>query len=201
VDVGRWLPLGFCEKFPPTRGYTSVAMKISRLILLGLAASLIAVPLMAQTGNCKPADSLSRPDCPDALAFFRSIQSALRENDRQTVASLVSYPILVTVQHKHVHIRNRAQLLDHFDEIFDEGVRCSILNADEKKVWGNWRGFTVGDGAVWFDGVIPPGEVPDMKKPEYSKKYPFKIIAINNDAHYPCSTPAKERVTPTNLSR
>jgi hypothetical protein len=100
------------------------------------------------------------------------------------VASLVSYPVLTNLRHKRTRVRNRTQLLAHFSEVFDDGVRCSILNATEKDVWGNWRGFTVGSGAVWFDGIIPPNEHPDINAPDYWTKYPFKIKTINNDA--PC---------------
>jgi hypothetical protein len=64
---------------------------------------------------------------------------------------------------------------------------CSILNATEKDVWGNWQGFTVGQGAVWFDGIIPQSEHPDTKAPDYWTKYPFKIKTINNDAQYSCT--------------
>ena len=102
------------------------------------------------------------------------------------MASLVAYPVQTSIHHKRIQIRNRTQLLAHFDEVFDEGVRCVILNGSEKDVWGNSRGFTVDGGAVWFDGIIPPGESPDTKAPDYWTKYPFKIIAVNNDAYYSC---------------
>jgi len=167
-------------------GYNLVAMRISRLALLSLMAASIAGSAVAQTGNCIQTDSSSRPDCPGALAFFSKLQSALRKDDRQTVASLVAYPVQASIHHKRIQIRNRTQLLAHFDEIFDEGVRCVILNGSEKNVWGNSRGFTVDGGAVWFDSIIPPGENPDTKAPDYWTKYPFKIIAVNNDAYYPC---------------
>jgi hypothetical protein len=99
---------------------------------------------------------------------------------------LVTYPVLTSINHKRLRIRNQQQLLAHFDDIFDGGVRCSILNATEKDVWGNWQGFTVGGGAVWFDGIIPRGERRDTNAPDYWTKYPFEIKTINNDAQYPC---------------
>ena len=102
---------------------------------------------------------------------------------------MVAYPVQASIHHKRIQIRNRTQLLAHFDEIFDEGVRCVILNGSEKNVWGNSRGFTVDGGAVWFEGIIPPGEIPDTKAPDYWAKYPFKIIAVNNDASYSCKPP------------
>jgi hypothetical protein len=44
----------------------------------------------------------------------------------------------------------------------------------------------LGSGAVWFDGITPPNEHPDINAPDYWTKYPFKIKTINNDAQYPC---------------
>ena len=158
-----------------------------RTAFFTLAIVSIAGSAVAQSGNCTQIDSSSRPDCPRALAFFHRIQSAFQSYDRRTIAALVTYPVLTSLNHKRVHIRDQQQLLAHFDEIFDAGVRCSILNATERDVWGNWQGFTVGGGAVWFDGIIPRGERPDTKAPDYWTKYQFKIKAINNDAQYPCS--------------
>jgi hypothetical protein len=160
---------------------------VIRTVFLAVAIGSVAGSAVAQEGNCTQIDDLSRPDCPGAIAFFHRVQSALQSNDRRTIADVVNYPVLTSVNHKRVRIRSQQQLLAHFDDIFDAGVRCSILNATEKDVWGNWQGFTVGGGAVWFDGIIPQGEHPDTKAPDYWTKYPFKIKTINNDAEYPCS--------------
>jgi hypothetical protein len=133
-----------------------------------------------QPGNCTQIDKSNRPDCPSAIAFFDRLQIALKNDDRRELASIVNYPLLTTLNHKKTHIRSREELLSHFDELFDAGVRCAILNSKRKEVWGNWRGFMIGRGAVWFDGIIPPGESPDIQSPDYWKKYPFRIITINN---------------------
>lgn len=93
---------------------------------------------------------------------------------------MVHYPLLTTLSHHKVYIHSRNELLSHFDEVFDEGVRSAISNATDTDVWGNWRGFMIGSGAVWFDAIIPRGEKPDPKAPDYWTKHPFKIITINN---------------------
>lgn len=161
-------------------------------LLLGVFALIVTcapAPAAAQAGNCAQTDSSTRPDCPGAIAFFRRFQSALRKNDRQAVASLIAYPVLTSLHHKSIRIRNRTKLLAHFDEVFDEGVRCTILSATDKDGGGSWRGFSGDAGAVWFDSVIPPGDHPDTNEPDYWTKYPFKIITINNDGQYACKTP------------
>ena len=64
-----------------------------------------------------------------------------------------------------------------------------MLGATEEDVWGKYSGFTINHGAIWFDGIIPHGEHPDPSAPDYWTKYPFKVIAINNNAYYPCADP------------
>jgi len=142
--------------------------------------------LAAQTGNCTTIDASTRPDCPGALKFFARVQTAIRTDDRRTVAALVKYPVLKTLHHKRANIRGRKELLSHFDQVFDADIRCAILGATEKDVWGNWRGFSIGDGAVWFDAIIPPGDTPDIHAPDYWTKYPFKIITVNNWDNHHC---------------
>jgi hypothetical protein len=168
-------------------------MKVSRLVVLSLVAGSIAGSARAQVGNCTQIDGSSRPDCPRAIVFFRDLQSIFREGDRPKVAALVDYPVQVSIHHKPLIIRDQTQLLAHFDQIFDKGVRCTILNGDEKEVWGNWRGFTVDGGSVWFDDIIPRGETPDIKVQDYWTKYPFKIKAINNAVYYPCDPAHKHK--------
>jgi hypothetical protein len=158
-------------------------MKIGCLSLLAFISFGVA---LGQSGNCALRDHPSRPDCPQAIAFFNRVHTALEKDDRETLASLISYPIRVSIGHRQTSVHDRNQFLAHFEQIFDKGVRCAVLGASEKNVWGNWQGFMVGGGAIWFDGIIPKGERPNPGAPNYWSKYPFKIKTINNDTHYRC---------------
>lgn len=93
---------------------------------------------------------------------------------------MVHYPLLTTLSHHKVYIRSHNELLSHFDEVFDDGVRGAISKATDRDVRGNWRGFTIDSGAIWFDAIIPHGEKADPKETDYWTKHPFKIITINN---------------------
>lgn len=168
------------------RSQSRPAIKTQYLIILCVIWAPLISSAVGQSGNCTQKDGSTRPDCPQAIAFFRTFQSALRNNDQSKVASLVSYPVLISLHHKRTRIPNRAQLQAHFNEIFDNAVQCAILSATDKDVWGNSHGFTVDGGAIWFDGIIPTGENPDIKSPDYWTRYPFKVITINNDSHYDC---------------
>lgn len=154
-----------------------------------VAVVLLAIPakLFSAEGNCATGGKPARPDCTRAIAFFSEFQNAFRDNDRKKVAGLIEYPLLTSLRGKRVNIRGAEELLAHYDEIFDGGVRCAILSASAKSVWGNSRGFMVGNGEIWFDGIIPQREKPDPKSPDFWTKYPFKVKTVNNDsAPGPC---------------
>jgi len=93
---------------------------------------------------------------------------------------MMSYPVITTLGGKQIRITARAQLLAHYDEIFDPEVRCAVLMATPESIWGNWRGFTINRGEIWFDGIIPRGEKADSNAPDFWTKYPFKVKTVNN---------------------
>jgi hypothetical protein len=160
-------------------------MKLQRLVSIATPVVLAASCAAAQDEAC-PKDS--RPDCSRAIVFFHRIQAELRDNNRAALADEIEYPLLTSILHKKTHIQTRKQFLALFDQVFDKGVRCAILNASDKDVWGNWQGYTVGNGAIWFDDRIPRGEVIDTKAPDFWTKYPFQIVTVNNDSALPCKS-------------
>jgi hypothetical protein len=116
----------------------------------------------------------------------------LDRNDRKAVAEMMEYPFLTSINHKKVYISTQTKFLQHFDEIFDKRVRCEITGASDEDVWGNSHGFTIKDGAIWFDDLIPPEENLDLKSPDFWTKGSFKVMTVNNDTDYPCLQPGKE---------
>jgi uncharacterized protein YecT (DUF1311 family) len=155
-------------------------LKAMYAVKLKLPANSSAAQVASNEGNCTKRDSSTRPDCPGALVFFQKLQAALKADDRETVANLVNYPLRTIQKGKPAKVNNRQAFLANFDGVFDESIRCAVLSANANEVWGNYSGFTVGNGAVWFDGIIPKGEVPDTKAPDYWTKYPFKVVTLNN---------------------
>jgi hypothetical protein len=131
----------------------------------------------APQGNCTHPDPAIWPDCPDAIAFLAKFQSALKSNNREAVAMLVNYPLLVTGAAGKTHVRSRAQLLASFNGIFTAAVRNAILKATPDDVWGNYQGFMIGDGVIWFDGILPKDQA--SRPPDPDAKYPFKVITVN----------------------
>jgi len=127
-----------------------------------------------------------RPDYSRAVIFFHRLQDALRRNDREEISRIVQYPLRARLHGKLAKIRTRQEFVKDFDLLFDSSVRCVILHATDKSVWGNWRGFTVDGGAIWFDDISPPGTNDDTDAPDFWTKGKFFIITMNNDSFYDC---------------
>jgi hypothetical protein len=142
------------------------------------SAPLTRAQQHAPQGNCTHPDPATRPDCPGAIAFLAKFQDALKSNNREAVASLVNYPLLVPDE-AGKRIRSRAQLLASFDRIFTPPIRNAILKGTPDDVWGNYRGFMIGSGVIWFDSIIPSNAHPNPSAPDYWTKYPFKVITVN----------------------
>ena len=139
---------------------------------------LAAFSLAQETGNCTKHEAATRPDCPGAIAFFEQMQAAVTAGDKTKLASMVSYPLRAAQNGKRIQIRTRQQFIERYSDVFNSAVVCAIKAAKSSDVWGNYQGFMVGNGAIWWDAVIPAS----VKDPQLdSGKYPFKIIAINNE--------------------
>lgn len=155
-----------------------ILMLFSLLLALTIAS---APPARGQEhapqGNCTHPDPATRPDCPDAIAFLAKFQDALKSNNHAAVALLVNYPLLVTGAAGRTQVRSRAQLLSSFDGIFTATVCSVILKATPDDVWGNSHGFMIGDGVIWFDGILPRNQAGRSVAPD--AKYPFKLITVN----------------------
>jgi hypothetical protein len=122
-----------------------------------------------------------RPDTPQARMFFNRLQQMLRTDDRKGLATLVEYPMLTTLDGKKTRIQNRTAFINHFDEIFDKGIRCAILASTDKDVWGNSHGFTLEYGGtigtIWFDGFRAVNDA----------DYTYRLMTVNNGPLNKCN--------------
>jgi hypothetical protein len=87
------------------RRYHIFAMAFARL--------LAAVLLVAQTS----ADGL-----------LNQLQRAIGRNDRQAVAALIQYPIIVTTAGVRISIRDAASLVESYDAVFTPELEAAIRN-------------------------------------------------------------------------
>lgn len=112
----------------------------------------------------------------DLSDFLKDLQSALREDDRKAVASMVRYPL--TTYDNGTPIKtyaNSEELLVAFDKLFTADVKREVADASIEHVFINDDGASIGGGHIWLDGWIWAGE-------EMKRGGPIKIKAINPDS-------------------
>src|SRR5579863_5277584 len=105
----------------------SVPTFVRRFVWVLLAVGCFAAVALAQdTGNCTAHDASTRPDCPDAIAFFQRLQGAVKAGDKARLASMVSYPLRTSQHGQRVNLRNRQQFLQAYSQLFTPAVVCVI---------------------------------------------------------------------------
>ncbi|SRR5581483_1752759 len=79
-------------------------------------------------------------------------RKAVIAGDKETVTSLIRYPISVYVNQKKITIENRKQLMTNYDAIFTPGYRKAIEDAIPRDMFARDAGIMLGErGEVWFD--------------------------------------------------
>jgi len=110
----------------------------------------------------------------EARSMLEALQDGLRSGDREKLAGLVEYPLRVDSSGAQRLIADRGQFLSDFSNVFTSQVRQQVLAQQFDKLFANWRGVMVGDGAVWFSAVC------DADSPIGTCKNPrVRVIAVN----------------------
>jgi hypothetical protein len=74
-----------------------------------------------------------------------------KNNDREEIALLVSYPL--KREYPISEVKDREKFLMRFDEIFDSKLIAMIVNSNPSKDWSalGYQGMMLGNGSVWID--------------------------------------------------
>jgi hypothetical protein len=91
----------------------------------------------------------------DARAFLAQLQTAVQSNNKEEVAGMIGYPLLVMRDGKRTRIPRKEALLSNYDRIFTAPVRNAILQQTAQCLFGNSSGAMVGSGEVWFREEAP----------------------------------------------
>ena len=167
----------------------SVACRSCRSsFILGIAL-LVGVSALPAIARAQEKPECTIPDCDQAKAFFGKFQKAIAANQKQEVAAMVRYPLRSYRNGKATVFKTKAQLVAGYDTVFTPGVRCAIQSATLSDVWGNWRGFTISAGAIWWDRDIPSSAA-NVQTGDLSK-YPFGVFGVNH-------SPETDKVCPAN---
>jgi hypothetical protein len=113
------------------------------------AAVLLLIAGSAGTGSSQNRDA--QADAPAKVDVVRELQRAVRENDRAWLAARIRYPLRYHGRTIAV-IRNRDDFLRGYDSFVSDRLRRAILGQDPERVFENWQGMMVGEGAhnMWL---------------------------------------------------
>jgi hypothetical protein len=143
-----------------------------------LLVMLCAVPLQLEgqeggtqaCGGNSTVDALGAKTAAGARAFLAQLQAAVRTNNKEQIAEMIGYPLLVLSSVKRTHIAKKQAFLSNYSLIFTDPVRDAILHQTAQCLFGNATGAMVGNGEVWF-----VEQAPDQ----------WKIVTINESATAP----------------
>lgn len=148
--------------------------------VLAALAALSLTSAIPQAATAQPAqgpyrDRLDRD--PAFRLFIRDLQRAISTGNREAVLRMIRYPLRVNgsntsgTRFTHRSYRNAAAVRASFGRIFDQAVRRDILAQRYDMLWGNWQGYMIGNGTLWFDRIC----LTRSCRPEG----PVRIVAIN----------------------
>jgi hypothetical protein len=121
-------------------------------------------------GGNSTVDALGAKTAAGARAFLAQLQAAVQSNNKEQIAEMISYPLLVLSSVKRIRIAKKQAFLSNYSLIFTDPVRDAILHQNAQCLFGNSSGAMVGNGEVWF-----VEQAPDQ----------WKIVTINESATAP----------------
>lgn len=128
--------------------------------LSGLALGLfLAVGLLAAPTDGQAKEDYSFIGIKDAAQvpkFVASLQKALAADDKNAVAALVSYPLMVSLGGQDLEVADKAAFVRDYDRIITKEIKQNILAQPLGDIFVNKQGVMVGtDGKVW---ALPDGK-------------------------------------------
>jgi hypothetical protein len=126
-------------------------MKLKYLLFLPLfvASSQAEVPTISETADLTALFKVSSNDAAEWRPLVETIVSIFNPLNKAAVARHILYPVSIKYP---LEIRNEAELLEHWDLVFDDVLVSKIANSkisDWSKV--GWRGVMLENGVVWLD--------------------------------------------------
>ncbi len=128
---------------------------MSRYVTLATAWALtsLAVPLHAQARTTSESIQAVLGDSAKYREVITTLQDAIRAHDAVRVASLIQYPIGVTINGKPRTIRTAEVFAASYDSIITPSIAVAVVGEKYDALMVNYQGVMLGQGEVWVSGV------------------------------------------------
>ncbi len=88
---------------------------------------------------------------PEYQKFIKIFINNVKNNKKEAVADIVRYPL--KRENPITSIKNKAEFIKRYDEIFDVALKNEIIKSNPAKDWSEvgWRGIMLNQGTIWFE--------------------------------------------------
>jgi len=112
--------------------------------------------------------------------FLGKLQKAVSEDNREEVASYMSYPLNVNKDNKTTIIYSKEQFVQKYDRIMTSHVQKKLLAQKAEDVFVNAKGIMIGGGEMWMSVI-------DQQLAVYAINAidnPYEVAGIDNPADF-----------------
>jgi len=114
------------------------------------ANDLVIAQPSATSNGCNLANAGIK-DKQEFLRFFDTVKRAAADNDKETLSTMLHYPIWVYLKkNKRKPIRNEKEFKTYYRKILNKKILDVLLKQKQEDLFCNYQGVMLGDGAVWF---------------------------------------------------
>ena len=138
--------------------------------------TVIATPVITQTPSLTPGPSPTATNTPtnqelldaldertqflfgrpasEVIDFLLAIQDSLRTGNKEKLASLVYYPITISLEGDNdKEIQNAEEFIANYEKIVTPEWKDIILSQEPARLFTNWQGVMVSRGELWFTAI------------------------------------------------
>jgi len=115
--------------------------------------------------------------------FIQTFIDNVKGNKKQAVANALRYP--VTREYPIPSIKNKAEFVKRYDQIFDAELKSEIIKSSPAKNWNEvgWRGIMLNEGTLWID---TDGKITSINhQSKFEKDLKNKLIASEKKKLHP----------------
>jgi len=125
-------------------------MNKKQLVVIGLMILCMQLTL----SGCKPVQNRYKignfDDDRVVESFLAKFKSAVINNRRSEVSSMILYPAKASINGKDIKINRREEFIKLYDDIFTKELIHKIASFKNRDMWCNYQGVALNDGEVWF---------------------------------------------------
>ncbi len=86
--------------------------------------------------------------------FINDLQNAINAGDREALANMMSYPLMVVIGDDDVEIKGKEEFIEQYDAIMSPDLKDNIAGQGlkDEDIFVNRRGIKIGGGDTWAMG-------------------------------------------------